>query len=465
MSKENASAQAIDERDKVSWFTRISYGLGDTSCNIVWGAMSIITFFYTDYAGVAPATVGLVMLLSRCFDGISDITMGFLVEKTNSKWGKSRPWILWTSAPFCISLVLIYLIPQGSDTMQFAYIFVTYNLCTTVCYTALNLPYGSLSAMMTRSSDERAMLSLVRMALSPIGKIISVSATLPLIKLFGDNQAAWIKTMGLWAFVAFLMLLLCFWKCDEKVVIEAREKMEKLSAKMVLRVIGTNKYFWLATGLWTIQACVGIFIGTILPYYCKYVFMDDTLFGTFFLVETSTTVIATVLFCTPLLKKYGKRKMSLFGGILALVGHAIYLTNPYDVNMVMFSCFVRGLGFAPLSAVVFGFFGDVVEYTQWKYHARVEGLVFSGGSVGYKIGGGLVSAAITGLMSAAGYIASSTANAVQPQEAIDMIVRIYEVGPMMIWSVLIIILLAWKLEKIYPQIMNDLAEREARGEI
>ena len=106
-------------------------------------------------------------------------------------------------------------------------------------------------------------LSNVRMALSPIGKIISVSATLPLIKLFGDNQAAWIKTMGLWAFVAFLMLLLCFWKCDEKVVIEAREKMEKLSAKMVLRVIGTNKYFWLATGLWTIQACDGSFLYTV----------------------------------------------------------------------------------------------------------------------------------------------------------------------------------------------------------
>ncbi len=190
MSQENTSVQTIDEKDKVSWFTRISYGLGDTSCNIVWGAMSILTFFYTDYAGVSPATVGLVMLLSRCFDGISDITMGFIVEKTNSKWGKSRPWILWTSAPFCLSLVLIYLVPQGSDTMQFAYIFVTYNLCTTVCYTALNLPYGSLSAMMTRSSDERAMLSLARMALSPIGKIISVSATLPLIKLFGDNQVA-----------------------------------------------------------------------------------------------------------------------------------------------------------------------------------------------------------------------------------------------------------------------------------
>lgn len=130
---------------KLSWTTRVAYGLGDTAQNVVWGAMSILTFFYTDYAGIDASVVGLVMLLSRCFDGVSDVIMGFLVEKTNSKWGKSRPWILWTSLPFAISIVLIYTVPQTTSALQFAYIFVTYNLCTTVCYTALNLPYGSLN--------------------------------------------------------------------------------------------------------------------------------------------------------------------------------------------------------------------------------------------------------------------------------------------------------------------------------
>ena len=150
---------AADER--LSWFTRICYGFGDTACNVVAGAMTILTFFYTDYAGVEPTTVGLVLLLSRCFDGISDVIMGFIVERTNSKWGKSRPWVLWSSIPFCVSIVLIYCVPQGtSDFVQFVYLFVTYNFCNTVCYTALNLPYGSLSAMMTRSSHERDMLSV-----------------------------------------------------------------------------------------------------------------------------------------------------------------------------------------------------------------------------------------------------------------------------------------------------------------
>ena len=134
--------------ERLSWFTRISYALGDTATNIVAGAMTILTFFYTDYAGVAPTTVGLVMLLSRIFDGMSDLLMGFIVERTNSRWGKSCPWVLWSSVPFCISIVLIYMVPQGSDMLQFVYLFITYNFCNTICYTALNLPYGSLSAIM-----------------------------------------------------------------------------------------------------------------------------------------------------------------------------------------------------------------------------------------------------------------------------------------------------------------------------
>ena len=197
--------------------------------------MTILTFFYTDYAGVEPTTVGLVMLLSRCFDGVSDVIMGFIVERTNSKWGKSRPWVLWSSIPFCVSIVLIYCVPQGvSDFTQFVYLFITYNFCNTVCYTALNLPYGSLSAMMTHSSHERDMLSVTRMALSPIGKIISISATLPLIKVFGDNQTAWIIVMSIWAVLALFLLLLCFKQCEEKLLSKpARKKIKSPLAKLL----------------------------------------------------------------------------------------------------------------------------------------------------------------------------------------------------------------------------------------
>lgn len=451
--------------EKLSWFTRIAYGLGDTAQNVVWGAMSILTFFYTDYAGISPVTVGLVMLLSRCFDGVSDVVMGFIVEKTNSKYGKSRPWILWTSIPFAISIVLIYTVPQTTETLQFIYLFVTYNLCTTVCYTALNLPYGSLSTMMTRVSRERDMLSIVRMALSPLGKILAVSATLPLIKVFGNDQMAWVKVMSIWAVLALILLLICFFKCKETVVIEARKEVTKIPVKKSLKALCLNKYFWLAMTIWMMQNVIFYITGTILPYYCKYIFFDDSLFSILYLVETFTMIAFTIFGSPYLLKKFGKRNMSLAGVTLALVGHLIYLLNPLDFNWVLFSCIIRGIGFAPLNSVIFGFLGDVVEYGQWKFHLRQEGLIFSGGSVGTKVGSGLTSAILTSMLSYAGYVSSTTGSAVQPQSAIDMIVNLYMYGPILVWVIIIIVLLLYKLDKIYPQIMKDLAIREAEGKL
>ena len=213
---------------KLSWGTRLSYASGDVACNVVFGMIgTLLTLFYTDYVGISPATVGLMMLLSRLFDGVSDLIMGVIVERTNSKWGKSRPWILWMSVPFALSAVLLFTVPHTTGMLQFLYLFVTYNFCTTVCYTAINLPYGSLSAMMTRVSSERDMLSVVRMGLSPIGKIIAATCTLPIVKLFGDDQAAWVKTMSIWAVLALILLLVCFFKCEETVRIEARKKQRK----------------------------------------------------------------------------------------------------------------------------------------------------------------------------------------------------------------------------------------------
>ena len=434
--------------------------------NIVAGAMTILTFFYTDYAGVAPTTVGLVLLISRIFDGFSDICMGFIVERTHSRWGQSRPWILWSSIPFCISIVLIYTVPQDcTEFMKFLYVFITYNFCNTICYTALNLPYGSLSAMMTRISRERDMLSITRMALSPVGKIISISATLPLVKMLGDNQQAWIEVMGAWAVLAFLLLMLCFKQCEEKVVIKAREKVAKVPVGKSLKCLLSNKYFWMAMTIWMMQCIIQMVTGTLLPYYCKYIFNDGSLYSGLLLLEVCTTIACTVLFCPKMLQKFGKRNMSVIGIVIALVGHIIFCFFPYDFNMLIFSCFIRGVGFAPLNSVIFGFLGDVVEYGQWKFHVRQEGLIFSGGSVGYKVGTGITGAILTGLMSWSGYIASNTADAIQPQTAIDMIVHLYQYSIILIWVILLVVLFLYRLDKMYPQIMRDLVAREAKGEL
>lgn len=450
----------------LSWGTRFAYAGGDVACNVIYGTVgTLLTLFYTDYVGVNPAIISLVMLVSRLFDGVSDLAMGVLVEKTKSKWGKARPWLLWMSVPYALAAVLLFTVPHTPGLVQTLYIFITYNFSTTVCHTAICLPYGSLSSMMTRLSPERDMLGFVRMGLSPLGRIMVVTFTLPVVKLFGNDQAAWIKAMSMWSAVGLILLLICFAKCKETVVIPAKEIQEKVPMSEALKALLRNKYFWLASILWTLQTVSFSVSGTILPYYCKYIFHDDTwMYSKLFLVETLTLVVCVFL-SAPLIRKFGKRNMSLVGAVIAFVGHLLFFLNPTSFPWLMGSCIIRSVGLAPLNAAVFGMVGDVVEYGHWKDHIRTEGLVFAGSSIGTKVGSGVVSAAMTGLLAVAGYVSSTTGAAVQPESALNMIVLLYKIGPLLIAGLAAVVLVFYKLDNEYDGIMADLMEREAKNEM
>lgn len=450
---------------RLSVGTRLAYGCGDTACNIVFGMIStLLTLFYTDYAGVSVVTVGMVMLISRVFDGTSDIIMGFLVNRTKSRWGKARPWILWMAVPYCIAAVALFAVPQTSGSLQFWYIFITYNLCTTVLYTAINVPYGTLSTMMTRSSHERDLLSIFRMSMAPIGRIIAVTFTMPVVKLFGDDQAAWIKAMAMWASIALVMLVICFARCKEAVCVTAVQT-QKVPLGKNLRALLTNQYFWAALLLWTVTCVHGTIVGTSLPYYCKYIFGNDSwMYSVLYLAEAGTLVLGAMC-CPLLLRRFGKRNMSLVGAIVAVAAHAALLLNPTSFSWALGTSIIRALGEAPLTAVVFGMMGDVIEFGQWKTHIRQEALIFGGGSLGFKIGTGVTSAVITSLLDKAGYLSSTGAAVTQPASAVAMIQNIYVWGPTLVWAVAVVALLLYQLDKKYPKIMTEIAEREARGEL
>ena len=445
--------------------TRVAYGFGDTACNIVFGMIStLLTLFYTDYAGVPVATVGLVMLLSRIFDGTSDIIMGFIVNRTNSKWGKARPWILWMSIPYCISAIALFTVPQTSASLQFWYIFITYNLCTTVCYTAINVPYGTLSTMMTRDSHERDLLSVFRMSMAPIGRIIAVTLTMPVVKLFGDDKAAWMKAMSIWVVLAFIMLVICFVRCKETVHQE-HIKRPKVPIGKNIKALLSNQYFWSTLILWTVTCVHGTIVGTSLPYYCKYIFgNDEWMYSVLYFSEAGALVIGAML-CPLLLRKFGKRNLSLVGAIIAVAAHMLLLLNPLSFQWALGTSILRALGEAPLTALVFGMMGDVIEFGQWKTHIRQEALIFGGGSLGFKLGTGVASAVITSLLNNAGYLSSTVGGVAQPDSAVAMIKNIYLWGPTLVWIVAVIVLVMYQLDKKYPQIMEELGKREARGEM
>ena len=155
---------ASASKTKISFWERFSYGCGDLGCNIIYSAMSaFLLFYYTDYVHVSAATIGTIMLLSRVFDGVTDLIMGVIVDRTKSRFGKCRPWILRMAIPFALAGILLFSVPSGlGETSKLVYIFITYNLVSSVVYTAINVPYATLNALITQNQYERSVLSIYR---------------------------------------------------------------------------------------------------------------------------------------------------------------------------------------------------------------------------------------------------------------------------------------------------------------
>ena len=180
---------------------------------------------------VSAGLVGMIMLLSRFFDGFSDLAIGVIMDKVHSKHGRGRAWVLWMTIPYGVTAVALFCLPpQATGIAQALYIFVTYNLCTTVVYTALNLPYASMAPLMTRDENDLAKINLFRMSMSPIGNLIVSAVTLPLINRMGGDQAAWIKVTLVYAVVAMILLLWCFFGTKERVNFQAASKADLLFA-------------------------------------------------------------------------------------------------------------------------------------------------------------------------------------------------------------------------------------------
>ena len=444
----------------VSLREKICYGLGDSACNVVYGLCStLLTFFYTDYVGVDIALVGIIFLITRFFDGVSDIIMGFITDRTHSKWGKARPWILWMSVPYAVTFVLLFLIPaDASAWVQGIYIFVTYNLVNTVVYTALNLPYSTMASLITRDEKSRASTQAWRIFCGPGGKMIVTVSTSPLVQAFGNDQRSWIIVACIYAVIALILLLICFFNIEERVVIEAA-KDKTFTVKENLKALFSNQYWAICLGLWGFMVMMSTVTGTIETYYCKYTLGNEALYSPIYAAELISQCIV-VLIVPHFVSRFGKRNLTLAGILLVIVAQLVWMSNPLSVPIAMVSGVLRGIGVAPLWACVFPMIADSAEFGQWKTHVRQDGMIFSAASVGSKLGGGLASAGIGLLMDSVGYDGTLVA---QSPEAMDMIYNICMYAPIIFSVIIVVLCLLYKLDKIYPQVIADLKERDAQG--
>lgn len=439
---------------KIALGEKLAFGAGDCGCNFVWNVLALfMTIYYTDSVMISAAAVGGIMLASRIFDGISDLVMGAILDKTKTRWGKARPWILW-SAPFmAIALILTFSVPDISETGKVIYAFCTYFFLTVIVYTASNLPYNALLSFITDDQKERTSLSSIRFFMVNFLVIILSFVTPPAAKALG-----WFGITTIYGIIAMCCLLITFFFCKERVE-PVEVKKENISFVKSLGYLVKNKYFIYLVIIFVIDYIMFAVNGSSGMYYVKYIFHDENIFGMLVLFG-NVPMMLSCLFFPVIANRFGKWNCMIGGYVVMIIGFGIIALFPDNYYCALLGNVIAGIGRAPHNAGLFALVADVVDYGEWKTNKRIEGVTYSVTSFGMKVGAGL-GGAVTGIVLAMGNYDGSLV--VQSASAITAIMAICAYIPIGICVLGILIMLTANIDKIYPQVVRDLAIRHAKG--
>ena len=439
---------------KVKTSEIISFSLGYMGLTLAGLFASYLSFYWTDIILIPLAAVASIQLISRLLDGVTDIIIGFLVDKTKTKYGKARPWILWMVVPAVLSVIGTFSMSVNWSTgFKVVYAFILYNCVAFFLQTAITIPMQTLSSLMTKVAKERLKINMTAQAfgsaVSTLGQLVVVAG----IAMFGGGQGGYLKFFGLTAIIAGALFMVAF-KGTREHVQAATNKLEKMSVGTGFKLLFSNKYWVWVTLLqvtsWFFPAFMAINL-----YYMTWIYGDPALTGPFMSLLFFSMFIA-VLVLGPLSMKIGKGATATLGMILQVIGGLLPLFGA-TVPILMASAVFRGSGPAAMLGTRLAFTADVVEYGEWKTGRRTEGLIFSGTSMGQKIGQGLGGALVAVFLDIGGYVGGAPE---QTASALNAIVFTFTWASA-IASFLAVGCLAMlsRMNKLMPQILSDLEER------
>lgn len=416
-----------------------------------------LTFFYSDALGLNLGIIGAILLASRFFDGASDIFMGFIMDKTKSKHGKARAWMLWLAVPFGVCTALLTFVPNLGDLGKYIYVFISYNVVTTFLYTAINIPYGALNSLMTRDQHQREVINVFRMTMAQIGGIAINMFTIPLVNAMGGSakQSSWMIVSTIYGVMATLLFLLCF-KTTKERVHATSEADREIGFIKTLSIMVKNDQWLIICAIWVVNILGMSMAMAVGMYYAKYILLNENIFGVLAVVSQGVAILLMPIMII-FVKKYGKRNTAFVGSIISIFGQAIMIINPASIPWLILCNVVKGIGMAPLMATIFAMMADSIEYGHWKTGVRVEGTLYSATTFGAKVGAGVGMVVATTLLSIAGY---NGLEAVQTPAAITTIKALYLYAPIIFLAIIPVLYAVYKLDKIYPKVMEELQQRE-----
>ena len=410
---------------------KIGYGFGDMASSMFWKLFgAYLMIFYTDVFGLPAAVVGTMFLITRIWDSAFDPIFGVVADRTHSRWGKFRPYLLWLAVPFGIIGVLTFVTPDWSPTGKLVYAYVTYSLMMMI-YSAINVPYASLLGVMSPNPKERNTLSTYRMTFAYIGSFIALLLFMPLVNFFsgnskdlGDQQTGWTMAVVVIAILCIILFFGCFAWTKERVkpIKEAQNPL-----KEDLKDLFKNKPWWILLGAGVAALVFNSIRDGATVYYFKYFVVEEdyatvSFFGMSFVLSGlylalgQAANIIGVIAAAPVSNRIGKRNTYMWAMIIATVLSVIfYWFDKEDlIWMFVFQALIS-ICAGSIFPLLWSMYADCADYSELKTGNRATGLIFSSSSMSQKFGWA-IGTAITGwLLGFFGF----QANAVQSEEAIS----------------------------------------------
>ena len=449
----------------LSFVEKAGYGLGDMASNFYMGVINVfLLYYYTDVWGISPASAAFMFLITKIIDAVSDPAMGLIADRTQTRWGRYRPYLLWVAVPCGLLGYLLFLGPDLSESGKLAFAYVSYSLVM-LAYTAINVPYSALLAVISPSEQERTKATQFRFIFASLGQLVVGATTKPLVAYFGngDEVAGFRITMLLFAALSVIMFWITFATTQERIQPKKQESKIKDDFGVLLKNVS-----WIALAISGILAVIGL-VSRIssTAFYTKYYMNlgEETMLwwmdGTTLIITCGFVGQLLGALISPTLLEYFEKHTLMMGANIAsaLSILATYILTPEQYELTLI-CFVLGMfNFGIIITLLFAMYTDCAEYGEWKSGKNSAGLTVSASMFSLKAGSAIGSAIPASLLA---WFAFDAKLDQQIPEAIEGIQLMFNVVPAFFYFVAGLLMLAYKIDrKLLKQIEVELGQRRA----
>ncbi|MBP3654345.1 MAG: MFS transporter [Oscillospiraceae bacterium] len=452
----------MQEKKYLKWYHKIGYGSGDIAGNCVYALLTAFMMIYlTDTIGLSMGVVSTLIALSKVFDGVSDFFFGRMIDKTKTKMGKARPWMLWAYIGCAITLVACFSIPTSwGQTAQYIFFFLSYTLLNAVFFTANNIAYASLTALITKNTSERVQIGSFRFIFAFATKIVIEAVTIFAVEWLGGGVMGWRLIAIIYAVLGLITNTFSVFSVKElseadDEMEEEREEEHELTFLQSFKLLLKNKYYVIICCSYILTQLYASVIG-MGTYYAKYILGNEELFSDLSLGINITMVVALTILPYVIKKMGGMYKLNIWGYVLAALGRVGVMVAAYMGSFPLMIAFtaVSTIGIAPLQGDLNALIACCSEHTTLTTGHRLEGMMYSCSSLGIKLGGALGTAICGWMLDSAGYIENA---AVQTAATVNMLNFLYLWMPIILCAAVGFLLVFLRVEKANEKLIAEKA--------